>query len=254
VRNSWGTRAVVLWRRDRDSPAELQAASWIQLDVAKRLVGLVGLDLDKMFEREQMKRFQAAAIAGPAESSRGEPSLKDRLIPRMYWRCLPGTDAGLGKQAVLYTAQLRSPGDRSEPAGRQDLQRRERQCDGLRHPAGAGARVGRHAIAAPRSILFASVTAEEQGLLGSEYFGETFAGAAGKIMVDLNFDDVPPLGTPEEVEVSGAERTTFYPLVEATAADFHLAIRPVPRPEAGHYYPFGSIQSGESGRAGVFDQ
>src|SRR5256886_9712902 len=55
-------------------------------------------------------------------------------------------------------------------------------------------------------------------------------------MVDLNFDDVPPLGTPEEVEVSGAERTTFYPMVQATARDFHLAIRPDPRPEAGHYY------------------
>jgi Zn-dependent M28 family amino/carboxypeptidase len=58
----------------------------------------------------------------------------------------------------------------------------------------------------------------------------------GRIVVDLNFDDVPPLGTPEEVEVSGAERTTFYPVVQATARDFHLAIRPDPRPEAGHYY------------------
>jgi len=54
--------------------------------------------------------------------------------------------------------------------------------------------------------------------------------------VDLNFDNVPPLGTPEEVEVSGAERTTFYPVVKETAREFRLAIRPDPRPEAGHYY------------------
>jgi Zn-dependent M28 family amino/carboxypeptidase len=91
-------------------------------------------------------------------------------------------------------------------------------------------------VAAPRSILFASVTAEEQGLLGSEYLGKHSPVPPRKIMVDLNFDDVPPLGTPEEVEVSGAERTTFYPVVQATARDFHLAIRPDPRPEAGHYY------------------
>jgi len=74
-------------------------------------------------------------------------------------------------------------------------------------------------VAAPRSILFASVTAEEQGC-SFRVFWKTFAGAAGKIMVDLNFDDVPPLGTPEEVEVSGAERTTFYPVVQATARTF----------------------------------
>jgi Zn-dependent M28 family amino/carboxypeptidase len=38
------------------------------------------------------------------------------------------------------------------------------------------------------------------------------------------------------VEVSGAERTTFYPVVQAAAEEFHFAIRPDAHPEAGHYY------------------
>jgi len=84
--------------------------------------------------------------------------------------------------------------------------------------------------------MFASVTAEEQGLLGSEYLGKHPPMPAGKIVLDLNYDDVKPLGAPEEVEVSGAERTDFYPAVEATAAEFRFAIRPDARPEAGHYY------------------
>ena len=87
-----------------------------------------------------------------------------------------------------------------------------------------------------RSILFAAVTAEEQGLLGSEYMGKHPPIPAGKIALDLNFDDVPPIGTPEEVEVSGSERTTFYPVVQQTAKAFALTIRPDARPEAGHYY------------------
>ena len=87
-----------------------------------------------------------------------------------------------------------------------------------------------------RSILFAAVTAEEQGLLGSEYLGKHPPIPAGKISLDLNYDDVKPLGAPEEVEVSGAERTNFYPSVEATAKEFRLAIRPDARPEAGHFY------------------
>jgi Zn-dependent M28 family amino/carboxypeptidase len=58
----------------------------------------------------------------------------------------------------------------------------------------------------------------------------------GKIALDLNYDAVPPIGDPEETEVSGAERTTFYPVVEATAKEFGFVIRPDSRPEAGHYY------------------
>jgi Zn-dependent M28 family amino/carboxypeptidase len=87
-----------------------------------------------------------------------------------------------------------------------------------------------------RSILFASVTAEEQGLLGSEYLGMHPPIPVGRIALDLNYDDLPALGMAEEVEVSGADRTSFYPIVEATARQFELQIRPDPHPEAGHYY------------------
>ena len=41
---------------------------------------------------------------------------------------------------------------------------------------------------------------------------------------------------PQEVTVSGAERTTFYPTVESTAKDFGLTIVPDSQPGAGHYY------------------
>jgi Zn-dependent M28 family amino/carboxypeptidase len=87
-----------------------------------------------------------------------------------------------------------------------------------------------------RSILFAAVTAEEQGLLGSEYLGKHSPVPPPKISLDLNFDALPPIGDPEEVEVSGAERTTFYPVVESLAKTLSLTIRPDAHPEAGHYY------------------
>jgi len=87
-----------------------------------------------------------------------------------------------------------------------------------------------------RSVYFSAVTAEEQGLLGSEYLGKHPPIPAGKISLDLNYDNVMPLGAAEEVEVSGAERTTFYPSVLATAQDFRFKIRADAFPEAGHYY------------------
>jgi len=108
-------------------------------------------------------------------------------------------------------------------------------------------------VAAPAVDSFALGHRRGAGAARFGVFGKTFAGAPGKIMVDLNFDDVPPLGTPEEVEVSGGAHHVLF-VVQVTARDFHLAIRPDPRPEAGHYLPFGSFQPGARGRAVFFDQ
>jgi len=231
VRNSWGTERSYL---KRDGSPKLQAASWIQLDVAQKIVGLVGLDLDKMFQRAQMKDFKPLEL--PIHLKAHVASQLKPFISRNVLAMLPGTDATLGKEAVFYTAHYDHLGIDPNLKG-------DNIYNGANDNAtGCGillelARVwAGMPVPAPRSIFFASITAEEQGLLGSEYLGKHSPVPPGKIMLDLNFDDVPPLGMPEEVEVSGAERTTFYPVVKATAHDFRLAIRPDPRPEAGHYY------------------
>jgi len=49
------------------------------------------------------------------------------------------------------------------------------------------------------------------------------------------------------VEVSGAERTSFYSTVEETAKQFQLTIRPDSRPEAGHYYRSDHFSLGRVG-------
>jgi Zn-dependent M28 family amino/carboxypeptidase len=149
---------------------------------------------------------------------------------------LPGSDRKLNDEAVMYTAHYDHLGIRPDMPG-------DNIYNGANDNAtGCGilleiARAYSEAASKPRrSVLFASVTAEEQGLLGSEYLGKHPPVPASKIGLDLNYDDVPPLGSPEEVEVSGSERTTFYPVIEAMAKTFRLTIRPDARPEAGHYY------------------
>jgi Zn-dependent M28 family amino/carboxypeptidase len=149
---------------------------------------------------------------------------------------LPGADPELAKEAVLYTAHYDHLGiDPSLPGDKiyNGAVDNATGCGILLELARIWAAVP---VTPQRSILFATVTAEEQGLLGSEYLGKHSPVPPGKISIDLNFDAVPPLGTPEEVEISGAERTNFYPIVKATSEDFGLAIRPDPRPEAGHFY------------------
>src|SRR5712671_3647932 len=99
VRNSWGTERSYL---KRDETPKLQAASWIQVDVAKRIMGLIGLDLDKLFQRAQMKDFKPLQL--PIRLKAHVASQLKPFLSRNVLAMLPGTDAVLGKEAVLYTA------------------------------------------------------------------------------------------------------------------------------------------------------
>jgi Zn-dependent M28 family amino/carboxypeptidase len=216
-----------------DEPS-LKAASWIQLEVARKLARDAGIDIEKMMSDAQSRSFHPVPL--PVKLKAHMVSKIRQITSNNVVAMLPGSDPKLKSEAVIYTAHYDHLGIRPEMFG-------DNIYNGARDNAtGCGillelARVFAQSPTRPRrSILFASVTAEEQGLLGSEYLGKHPPVPAGKISLDLNFDDVPPLGEPQEVEVSGAERTNFYPTVEATAQEFRLAIRPDSHPEAGHYY------------------
>jgi len=216
-----------------DAP-QLKAAAWIQLEVARQLAQRSGMDLDKMMVDAQSRNFHPVPL--PVKLKAHMVSKIRQISSRNVLAVLPGSDPKLKSEAVMYTAHYDHLGIRPDMPG-------DNIYNGARdNGTGCGillelARVFAQAQAKPhRSVLFVSVTAEEQGLLGSEYLGKHPPIPASKIALDLNFDDVPPLGEPEEVEVSGAERTTFYPTVEAMAKEFRLAIRPDSHPEAGHYY------------------
>jgi len=216
-----------------DTP-QLKAASWIQLDVARKLAQNSGMDIKKMMEDAQSRSFHPVTL--PVKLKAHLVSKIRPFSSRNVVAMLEGSDPKLNSEAVIYSAHYDHLGIRPDMPG-------DNIYNGARDNAtGCGivlelARVFAQAQSRPRrSVLFAAVTAEEQGLLGSEYMGKHPPVPAGKISLDLNFDDIPPLGAPEEVEVSGSERTNFYPTVEAMAKEFRLAIRPDSHPEAGHYY------------------
>jgi len=217
-----------------DGSPKLKAASWIHLDVARKLASSAGLDLDKMMTDAQSREFKPVALPvrlSARLTSKIRPFASNNVIA-----VLSGSDKNLKDEGIFYTAHYDHFGIRPDMPGDNIFN------GAMDNATGCGilleiARVFAEAKQRPRrSVYFSSVTAEEQGLLGSEYLGKHPPIPAGKISLDLNYDDVMPLGAPEQVEVSGAERTTFYPTVQATATDFRFAIRPDARPEAGHYY------------------
>ncbi len=87
-----------------------------------------------------------------------------------------------------------------------------------------------------RSAYFVAVTAEESGLLGASYFAQNPPLPAEKIAANLNFDSYSPLGRTTQTVMIGAERTSFYNVVESVASRFNLKIMPDQRPEQGSYF------------------
>ena len=217
-----------------DRAPRLKVAAWIQLEVARNLFAASALDLDKMVAAANSRDFKPVPLhvrLSAEMTSKIRPFESNNVIA-----VLSGANTVLKDEGVMYTAHYDHLGIRPDMPG-------DNIYNGaMDNATGCGilmeiARAYAGAAQKPhRSIYFVSVTGEEQGLLGSEYLGKHPPIPAGRISLDLNYDNVMPLGAAEEVQVSGAERTTFYPAVQATARDFHFAIRPDARPEAGHYY------------------
>jgi len=217
-----------------DGTPKLKAAAWIQLGVARKLVNGAGLNLEKLMSDAQTREFKPVALPARLQAhifSKIRPFESNNVIAE-----LPGSDVKLKNEAVLYTAHYDHLGIRPDMPGDNIYNGANDNATGCGVLLELARAFGQAAQKPRRSILFASVTGEEQGLLGSEYLGKHPPFPAGRITLDLNYDDLPPLGSPEEVEVSGAERTSFYRIVEATAKDFRLTIRPDAHPEAGHFY------------------
>ena len=87
-----------------------------------------------------------------------------------------------------------------------------------------------------RSAIFAAVTAEESGLLGSAYFALNPPIPVSKLAANLNFDSYAPLGRAKSTVMTGADRTSFYGVVQAAAARHQLTIDPEANPGAGGYF------------------
>jgi Zn-dependent M28 family amino/carboxypeptidase len=212
----------------------LKVESWVPFEVAQKLASASGMDLEKMMADARTREFRPVSMGTKLKAHMVSKvrSFESNNVVAM----LPGSNRKMNGEAVMYTAHYDHLGIRPDMPGDNIYNGAADNATGCGILLELARAYGVAKEHPGRSIIFAAVTAEEQGLLGSEYLGKHPPVPAGKIALDLNYDDVKPLGAAEEVEVSGAERTTLYPWVQATAKEFRLAIRPDARPEAGHFY------------------
>lgn len=235
VRNSWtGEQAYV-----KNAPGQhaLAFAGWITESVAQELFKNAGLDLAALTKAAGSRDFKPVPLgfrfAGNVTSTI-RPFETANVVAK-----LEGSDPQLKNEAVLYTAHhdhigIGTPDD-DDPA--------DTIYNGaIDNASGTAtileiARVWSEAEPRPkRSIVFALVAAEEQGLLGSEYFGEHPAVPAGRIAMGLNIDALHLNGRVGSVTMIGIDRTTFFPAAQRVTKAMNLTIVPDQAPEQGSYY------------------
>jgi Zn-dependent M28 family amino/carboxypeptidase len=234
VKNSNTSEKTYL--RDNKDP-QLEAASWIQLDVAKQIFKSSNLDPDAEIAAAGKRGFKAIEL--PVRLHAHVESVVRPFQSPNVVGILPGANASGKDQAVLYTAHFDHLGFVPGMSGDNiynGAADNATGCGMLLELARVWSQLAQSGTKPPHSIIFSAVTAEEQGLLGSEYLGQHPPIPAGQIALDINYDMILPIGVPLEVNVNGAQRTTFFPTVEATAKRFNLAIVPDPKPSAGSYY------------------
>ncbi len=236
VRNSQAIEKSYL---EGDSTATLRAAAWIQHDVAQQLLTLSGLgNVDQVIESAGKHGFHAVqlpvTLRAHIESNVRRYS-STNVIGRLAGA---GQAAGAGQddQAVLYSAHYDHLGIDPNAKGDNIYNGAVDNGTGCGILLELARAFGQAATRPPHDVYFASVTAEEQGLLGSQYLGMHPPIPASHFSLDLNYDTLMPMVIPTSADVSGAERTDFWPTVVSTAKAFDLQLMPDSNPMAGHYY------------------
>jgi Zn-dependent M28 family amino/carboxypeptidase len=219
-----------------DTNPSLQAASWLHLEAARKLFATSGLTLDEAFAAAGKRGFHGKELSTHLivnVQSIVRPFRSANVVAK-----LPGASVAAHRpdQAVLYTAHYDHLGFVPGMGGDNIYNGAADNATGVGLLLELARAWSTLKVKPPHSLYFAAVTAEEQGLLGSEYLGQHPPLPAAQITLDINFDMILPVGVPQEIVVNGAQRTTFYPTVQTVAKRFNLALAPDQRPEAGLYY------------------
>jgi Zn-dependent M28 family amino/carboxypeptidase len=233
VRNSWGRERSFV-RLKPDQPA-LRLAGWITEAIATELFRGAGQDLASLTSAAASRDFRPVSLGyrfTGTIASRMRPFDTQNVVAR-----LEGSDARLRNEAILYTAHHDHLG-----IGTPDATGDRIYNGAIDNGTGTSlllelARVWANTKPAPkRSVIFAAVAAEEQGLLGSDWYGQNPTTPAGRIALALNFDGIYQFGRVSDVTMIGVERTTFRPTAERVTKAMGIRIVPDQDPEQGFYY------------------
>lgn len=220
----------------RDDPASVHPMleGWIQRDFAQQLFKAAGQDFDALKAQARTKAFKPVELKGATLGAKydvkREIITSHNIVGRIEGATRPD-------ETVVYSAHWDHLG-----VGQPDAKGDSIYNGAVDNATGTAALIelGRAFAKAPkpdRSIVFLAVTAEEKGLLGSEYYASKPLYPLGKTVAVLNMDALDPHGPARNFTTSGSAKQELLDQLVATAKQqWKLEYVTDPKPEAGHFF------------------
>jgi len=231
VESSWSGPQVYAARTDGGA-SQTQVNGWVQLAVAQQIAQAGGQDLARLSAAAAQPGFRAVPL-GVAASTRFDNAIR-RFASHNVVAMLPGTTAP--DEYVLHTAHWDHLGRCTPNAAGDDI------CNGaVDNATGTAALVAlgkahAEAGATARTQLFLAVTAEESGLLGSEYYAANPVYPLAQTVGGLNMDALYVFGEARDVTVIGGGKSELDAYLDRALAAQGRSGTPDPSPHAGRYY------------------
>ena len=214
----------------------LGVKAWIANAAAIDLAKRAGQDLDALRAKASSRGFTPVPLGIRASASLTQKAAR-KLSPNVIG-VLKGTNAD---EAVVVTAHWDHFGVRApqpgEPADADRIHNgaydNASGCAAALTMAQALARAG----AAPgRSVYVVFTTAEESGLLGSEYFAAHPPLPMEKVAANINVDGANYLGATKDIVMLGSDRSSLGPMLEALATARGRVVGRDTHPERGYFF------------------
>lgn len=249
IQTSWSGEEFKL--RNDSTPA-CKMTGWVTDQAAKQLVALSGHDLGELRKRAQSNDFRPVEL-GTRFSIELTGQVRKQDSANVVG-ILPGSDPKLRDQAVIFMAHHDHLGISAE---------RNIDGDNIYNGAvdNASGTAGLLTIAKAfsalpvkprRSILFAAVAAEEQGLLGSQQFAQAPPMHPGLLAAVVNIDGANILGETHDVNVIGNGKSNLDAIVEQIAKSQNRVVTPDLFPDRGYYYRSDQFSLAKIGVPGVY--
>ncbi len=208
--------------------------SWITVDVAHDLFARAGLDYEKLKLAANKRGFKAIPMKGLKLNA-----VTHSTVTHMKTRNVVGVVEGADKpdEYVLYTAHWDHIGVKPDVPGDDKIHN-----GAVDNATGVAAilEIAEKFATAPkpphRSVMFAFVTLEEQGLLGSEYLAKDPPVPLNKIVAGVNFDGLLASGPSRDMTVVGSGASELEDVLAGVLKADTRVVAPDPEPEKGSFY------------------
>jgi Zn-dependent M28 family amino/carboxypeptidase len=207
---------------------------WISLDAATDLLKLAGLDFAALKAQAATREFSPVALGATASIAIGQ---KMRNVDSQNVVAkITGSDAALRDEFVVYTAHWDHLGVGTPVDGDAIYNGAMDNASGTAALVEMARAVTRLAERPKRTLVFLAVTAEEQGLLGSQYYAQFPLHPLDRTLAAINLDGMNMWGRTRDMVVIGLGMSELDDYLSAAAAEQGRVLVPDAEPEKGFYY------------------